>query len=126
MGGEAGGSPPTCILPRQGGGGRNGRSTCPSQPYPGAYAHRGGGLGLWAPAGHILTLVRGGEGGKIRLEGDNPGSGHAPVSLAWSAWRIFSDVTGRSVMLTPTASKTALTMAGATAPMGCSPMDLPP
>ena len=33
---------------------------------------------------------------------------------------------GKSLMLTPTASSTALTMAGATVLMGCSPMDLPP
>jgi hypothetical protein len=51
---------------------------------------------------------------------------YAPVGRACRAWRAFSEVTGKSAMLTPTASRTALTMAGPTAPMGCSPIDLPP
>jgi hypothetical protein len=60
---------------------------------------------------------------RVRVQAN---SDYAPVSLACKAWRTFSEVTGRSVILTPTASSTALTIAGATAPIGCSPMDLPP
>ena len=60
---------------------------------------------------------------RVRVQAN---SNYAPVSFACKAWRTFSEVTGRSGMLTPTASSTALTIAGATAPIGCSPMDLPP
>ena len=43
----------------------------------------------------------------------------------WLATRIFSAVMGKSWMRTPTASSTALAMAGATGEMGFSPMALP-
>src|SRR5262249_17674080 len=46
-----------------------------------------------------------------------PGS----LYFACNARYTFSAVTGSSVMLTPVASSTALAIAGATAPMGCSP-----
>jgi hypothetical protein len=79
------------------------------------------------PGGQAAHAPRPSPGGRGRNRARVLVKGrYAPVSRACKAWRTFSAVTGRSVMLTPTASNTALTIAGATAPIGCSPMDLPP